>query len=179
VDYTVEVSRFDENSVSHLTDGKAYVQAAAEGKAREVAGRVSGWILGVDTDVVAPSSEILGKPADAADAVRLLKMLSGQTHLVYSGIALLYSDADCTITWQERRVVETRVTFATLPDAAIHAYVATGEPMDKAGAYGIQGMAMAFVTRIEGDPSNVVGLPLWTVAELLTDCEIPLWNQKL
>ena len=66
--------------------------------------------------------------------------------------------------------------MADLPDEAISAYVATGEPFDKAGGYGIQGGAMPFVIRIEGDPSNVIGLPLWSVSELLSDAKIPLWR---
>lgn len=177
VRYDVVVSRFDEETLSYLTDPVEYVRSAAESKAEEVSRRYPGcFVLGVDTDVVAPDGAILGKPEDAADARRLLRLLSGQTHRVYSGVALLSSDGRGAIVRRDVRVEETRVTFADLPDAAINAYVATGEPMDKAGAYGIQGGAMAFVTRLEGDLSNVIGLPLWTVGQMLAACGVPLWN---
>lgn len=170
------VSQFDEDSLSYLTDGREYVQQAALSKATEVAQRQAGWILGVDTDVVAPDGTILGKPADADQATAMLRSLSGRTHTVYSGVALLTVPEPGTIAAQALRVVETRVTMAALPDEAIAAYVATGEPLDKAGGYGIQGGAMPFVTHIDGDPSNVIGLPLWSVAELLSLAEIPLWR---
>ena len=177
VQYTVVVSRFAEETLAHLTDPVEYVRTAAESKAEEVAHRHPGClVLGVDTDVVAPDGTVLGKPKDAADARRLLRLLSGRTHSVYSGVALLQSDETGTVLRSDVRVEETRVTFADLPDAAIAAYVATGEPMDKAGAYGIQGGAMAFVTRLEGDLSNVIGLPLWTVGQMLTGFDVPLWK---
>ncbi len=179
VRYTVAVSRFAEETLSHLTDPIEYVRRAAQSKAAEVARRrPSCFVLGVDTDVVAPDGTILGKPADAADAHRLLRSLSGRTHSVYSGVALLQSDAEGQVIRQTTRVEETRVSFGDLSDAAISAYVATGEPMDKAGAYGIQGGAMAFVTRVEGDLSNVIGLPLWTVGEMLAAFGVPLWKPQ-
>jgi septum formation protein len=106
----------------------------------------------------------------------MLRSLSGKTHTVFSGVALLTVPTPGTVTEQALCVVETRVTMAELPDEAIAAYVATGEPLDKAGGYGIQGGAMPFVTRIEGDPSNVIGLPLWSVAELLSQAKVPLWR---
>ena len=170
------MSRFDEATLAHLTDGREYVQRAAESKAQEVASRCAGWILGVDTDVVAPNGTILGKPTDPQDAKRMLQQLSGHTHTVFSGIALLTAEAPGKITQRTLRVVETRVSMAELPDAAIDAYVATGEPLDKAGGYGIQGGALPFVIRVEGDPSNVIGLPLWPVAEMLLAAGVPLWQ---
>jgi septum formation protein len=171
------VSRFNEGSLSHLTDAEEYVIAAATGKAEEVAQRRSGIILGVDTDVVASEGDILGKPIDADDAKRMLRRLSGKTHRVYSGVVLLRAK-EGIIQQRENRVVATDVTFGDLPDAAIEAYVATGEPLDKAGAYGIQGGGMPFVKRIDGDHSNVIGLPLWTVTELLTQFNVPLWERR-
>jgi septum formation protein len=179
VRYTVAVSRFAEETLAHLTDPIEYVRKAAEHKAAEVARRRPGClILGVDTDVVAPDGTILGKPRDAAEAHRLLRILSGRTHSVYSGVALLQADDAGKVAHQTVRVEETRVTFGDLSDAAIASYVSTGEPMDKAGAYGIQGGAMAFVTRVEGDLSNVIGLPLWTVGEMLTSFGVPLWTAR-
>ncbi|WP_395144616.1 Maf family protein [Armatimonas sp.] len=176
VEFTVLVSQFEESSLEHLTDGRVYVQQAALCKAQEVAQRQAGWILGVDTDVVAPEGTILGKPADSNEATQMLRALSGKTHSVFSGVALLTVAAPGEIIAQELLVVETRVTMATLPEEAIAAYVATGEPLDKAGGYGIQGGAMPFVTHIDGDPSNVIGLPLWSVAELFSRAKIPLWR---
>ncbi len=178
VRFTVVASRFDENSLASITDPEEYVRRAAAGKAAEVARRRTGIILGVDTDVVAPDGAILGKPADASEARDLLRRLSGQTHTVYSGLVLLEAgdNENQRILRSETRVVATRVTFADLPDAAIDAYVATGEPFDKAGAYAIQGGAMPFVTRVDGDLSNVIGLPLWTVGEMLAAFGVPLWN---
>ncbi|MES2459946.1 MAG: Maf family protein [Armatimonadota bacterium] len=177
VPYTVAVSRFAEETLAHITDPVEYVRRAAESKAAEVSRRRPGcFILGVDTDVVAPDGTILGKPGDTADAHRILRLLSGRTHSVYSGVALLESGGSGEIIRQSVHVEETRVTFGELPDAAIAAYVATGEPMDKAGAYGIQGGAMAFVTRVEGDLSNVIGLPLWAVGKMLASFGISLWK---
>ena len=175
VRFTVVVSRFDEATLSHLTDPQEYVPLAARGKAREVASRRDGIVLGVDTDVVAPNGAILGKPRDADDAATMLRSLSGKTHRVLSGVCLLRAEGGI-ITREAERLVETSVTFTTLPDAAIRAYVATGEPMDKAGAYAIQGGALAFVARVEGDLSSVIGLPLPTVAELLNDFAVPIWG---
>lgn len=178
VSFTVIVSRFNEDSLAHLQNGEEYVRQASEGKANEVATRRSGFILGVDTDVVAPNGRILGKPENGDAARQMLALLSGQTHRVYSGITLIHADAPGQIRQRETRVVRTDVTFAPLPQAAIEAYVRTGEPLDKAGGYGIQGGAMPFVTRVDGDISNVIGLPLWTVAEMLTAFGVPLWKPE-
>lgn len=175
VRFTVAASRFDENTLAHLANPAEYVGRAAEEKAGEVARRRAGWILGADTDVVAPDGTILGKPRDDADAHRMLRALSGDTHRVLSGVALLESSGDAVLR-RDVRVVETRITFGALDDAAIGAYVATGEGRDKAGAYGIQGGALGFVTRIDGDLSNVIGLPLWTVGEMLASFGVPLWS---
>ncbi|MBS1902425.1 MAG: septum formation protein Maf [Bacteroidetes bacterium] len=115
-----------------------------------------GIVLGADTIVVI-NDVILGKPTDEADARAMLRTLSGATHTVYTGIALLHS-----VTGESVRFVEkTQVTFRTLGDDEIAAYVAGGSPMDKAGSYGIQDdHGAVFVSRIEGDYYNVVGLPL-------------------
>ena len=110
-------------------------------------------MLGADTTVVI-DGEILGKPADPADAARMLRLLSGRAHEVITGICLRSGRG---------KVVDaatTRVWFAALSEAEIEAYVASGEPMDKAGAYGIQGLASKFVGRIDGCYFNVMGLPI-------------------
>jgi len=177
VSCTIVPSAFDETSVENAPTPEAYVLAAAIGKAFDVAQKREGIVIGVDTDVVDPSGNVLGKPSDPDTARSMLKSLAGRTHRVLSGVALVES-AHGTIQRQSTAVVETRVTMAPLDDDAIDAYVATGEPFDKAGGYGMQGAAMAFVTRIDGDPSNVIGLPLWTLAEMLREFQIPLWGTQ-
>lgn len=110
-------------------------------------------IVGADT-VVAYQRQILGKPADEADAKRMLTMLSGQTHEVYTGVCIIEDGK--TKTFYE----ETKVTFYEISDEQIDHYIKTGEPMDKAGSYGIQGKAAVFIKGIEGDYYNVVGFPI-------------------
>lgn len=124
-------------------------------------------VLAADTEV-ALDGAIFGKPADAADAVRMLTRLAGRTHQVLTAVALR---------WQEELLVEvsrTEVTFRALTAQDIERYVATGEPFDKAGAYAIQGRAAAFTSRIEGSYSGVMGLPLYETAELLARIGFPV-----
>ena len=117
-------------------------------------------VLGADTTVTLDNT-ILGKPEDAADAARILRLLSGRTHRVITGVAVV------TESGAEVAAEATEVTFLALSDAEIAAYVATGEPMDKAGAYGIQGRAARWIPRIEGCYFNVMGLPLARVSAML------------
>jgi septum formation protein len=117
-------------------------------------------VLAADTTVDV-AGEILGKPDDAADARRMLRSLSAKSHLVHTGVAARRDGLTLPA------VVTTAVSMAAMTDATIDWYLATGEPMDKAGAYAIQGAGGAFVAAIEGSASNVVGLPLTTVVELL------------
>jgi septum formation protein len=117
-------------------------------------------VIGADT-VVALDDEVLGKPRDRADAARMLRRLSGVTHRVLTGVAVVDGER------LTREVTVTEVTFAELGDDAIERYVATGEPDDKAGAYGIQGRGGTFVTSIRGSYHNVVGLPVAQLAALL------------
>jgi septum formation protein len=119
-------------------------------------------VLGADTTVTLDNA-ILGKPEDAADAARMLRLLSGRTHRVITGVALV------TAKRTEVAAEATAVRFLSLSDEEIAAYVATGEPMDKAGAYAIQGQAARWIPRIEGCYFNVVGLPLALVSALLED----------
>lgn len=140
------------------------VQELAYRKASAVANTLNaGLVLGADTIVVC-DDVILGKPEDEADAKRILKMLSGRSHTVYTGIALVEAGGDRRVV---RDVRGTEVLMKPLTDAQIDAYIATGEPMDKAGAYGIQGKAAQFITGIHGDYFNVVGLPVSLVADRL------------
>jgi septum formation protein len=117
-------------------------------------------VLAADT-TVALAKEILGKPADRADAERILAILSGTQHRVLTAVAIQFEDRI------ELAVSESLVTFAPLDGERIAAYVASGEPFDKAGAYGIQGRAGAFIERLEGSYSGVMGLPLYETAQLL------------
>ena len=122
-------------------------------------------VLGADTTVVV-DHQILGKPEDTADAARMLRLLSGRTHRVITGVAVI------TAARTEVAAEVTAVKFLTLSDEEIAAYLATGEPMDKAGAYAIQGRAARWIPRIEGDYFNVVGLPLALVSTMLGSCGI-------
>jgi septum formation protein len=123
-------------------------------------------VLGADTTVVAPDGEILGKPIDAADAARMLRLLAGATHQVITGVALVSSNtgADGSV---ETAAEVTHVTMLTHSEAEIAEYIATKEPMDKAGAYAIQGRAARWIPRIHGCYFNVVGLPLALVASMI------------
>jgi septum formation protein len=117
-------------------------------------------VLGADTTVTLDSA-ILGKPEDAADAARMLRLLSGRTHRVITGVAVVTGERT------EVAAEATAVRFLTLSEAEIAAYVASGEPMDKAGAYAIQGQAARWIPRIEGCYFNVMGLPLALICSLL------------
>ena len=120
-------------------------------------------IIGSDTIVVC-GEEVLGKPSDEADAARMLRMLSGRTHQVYTGVSVcspggrLLTETDCS-----------DVSFCSVPEEEILAYVRSGEPMDKAGAYALQGRASLWITRLEGSYSSVIGLPLYLVRKLLLE----------
>jgi septum formation protein len=119
-------------------------------------------ILCADT-TVAMDGTILGKPENAMDAQRVLRALSGQTHRVFTAIAIGWGDKTA------QACCESHVTFAKLSDAEIADYVASGEPMGKAGAYGVQGRAAAFIARIEGSYSGIMGLPLFETAQALRE----------
>lgn len=117
-------------------------------------------ILAADT-TVALANEMLAKPVDAADAARMMRLLSGTRHRVLTAVAIAFEGR------VEMRVSESLVTFCPLDEARIESYIASGEPFDKAGGYGIQGRAGAFVSRLEGSYTGVMGLPLFETAELL------------
>jgi len=136
-------------------DAGIYVQRLATAKAAHVAKAYPGRpVLGADTTVVV-DGEVLGKPRDAAEAAAMLGRLSGRSHRVLTGVCLIGADGRA-----ETSVASTTVEFRAVTAAEIERYVASGEPMDKAGAYAIQGGAGGFVTRIDGDYDNVVGLPV-------------------
>ena len=134
-------------------------------KAKAVGGCFPGrYILAADT-LVAMDGVSLGKPTDVKEAERMLRILSGRTHQVYTGVSVLspcgklYTEAD-----------RSDVTFCDLTDEEIRAYVRSGEPMDKAGAYAVQGHASLWITRLNGNYSSVIGLPLYLVRKLLLKC---------
>jgi|SRR5579863_7500856 len=152
--------------------------AFAERMAREKALAVfrlrpNDFVLGADTIVVV-DGEILGKPRDGADAVRMLRLLSYRTHQVVTGVCLAgprlrTEERKTEVGFKDVRSETTLVTIEALSHDDIHAYIATGEPMDKAGAYAIQGRASRWVSRIEGDYFNVVGLPVSLVYKMLRE----------
>ncbi len=143
----------------------------ALGKAEEVAGRHPGTlVLGVDTIGVF-EGKILEKPKDEEDAFQMLSLLQGQTHEVLTGLCLLGPNKKIT------HVESTRVTFLPLTDEEIRAYIQTGEPMDKAASYAVQGRGSLFVKKIEGDYFNVVGLPLYRLNLMLREFDIHLLGE--
>ncbi len=160
LDFAVVPSRAEEVT---LDTPQATVMENARRKCADVrALRPEYPVLAADT-VVCADGRILGKPADAADAARMLRLLSGRTHQVHTAVCLQTPGAEPP----DLRLVTTDVTFCALTDEHIAAYVRTGEPFDKAGAYAIQGACSLFVEHIAGSPSCVVGLPMETVRRML------------
>jgi len=142
-------------------EAAAYVQRLARSKAEAVASRLEqGLVLGADTTVVV-ANQILGQPADDADARRMLNLLHAKWHEVLTGVALVRVGGESRVAYQT-----TRVRFAEMGESEIDWYIATGEPFGKAGAYGIQGKASIFIEEIEGDYFNIMGLPIRLVYEL-------------
>jgi len=140
-----------------------YVERLAREKALGVPGRL---VLGADTTVVV-RDEVLEKPTDAEDALRMLRKLQGRTHQVVTSVALVAGER------VHQATDVTNVSFRRLSDEQLESYVATGEPMDKAGAYGIQGYGAALVERIEGDFFSVMGLPIRLVLGLMEEAGEP------
>jgi septum formation protein len=157
----------DDEPPAHYVERIARTKASVGWKRMEQRGLVPHPVLGADTEV-ALGGEIFGKPRDAAHAADMLRRLSGRQHEVLSGVALKRGD-DILFA-----LSVTHVTFRPLSDAEIERYVATGEPMDKAGAYAIQGRAGAFATRLDGSYSGVMGLPLFETADLLAKAGVPV-----
>lgn len=161
IDFTVRVADLDEKLLPNELP-RDYVVRLSREKAQAVASEIGDGelVLGADTTVVI-LNEIAAKPIDDNDARRMLRLLSGKWHEVLTGVSLV---GDGKVTSD---VALTRVKFVKLSDEEVDWYVASGEPMDKAGAYGIQGYASRFVERIEGSYSNVVGLPVQMVYAML------------
>ncbi|MEW8978456.1 MAG: Maf family protein [Symbiobacterium sp.] len=169
IPFVVDVPAVDEHISEPLPPGQ-FVEQLALRKARAVAPRHPGeLVLAADTIVVL-EGEVLGKPADRAEAVRMLERLSGRSHQVFTGVAVVKGGRELVAH------EETVVRFAPLTREQIEWYVATGEPMDKAGAYGIQGRAAALITAISGDYYNVVGLPLYRTVQMLSQFGHPIFS---
>lgn len=182
IPFEVRVSNAEEPANEEHLSPAEYVSLLAKTKARAVyehtgaseTGRSTVWI-GADT-VVVYDGEILGKPRDEEDAFSMLYKLSGSgvtgenaetKHSVYTGVAVLISDAFGNLISEDRFSVCTDVFFGPMSDDEIRWYIATGEPMDKAGSYGLQGIGGTFIRRIDGDYNNVVGLPLYELYRFL------------
>jgi septum formation protein len=172
--FTVESAEIDETPLPD-EPAAAYVQRLAIEKAQAVCAshrsahpEERAIVLGADTAVVLPDGEILGKPVNAGDAARMLELLAGRTHAVMTGIAAISSSpgAGCGTVSD---VEITQVTFHLMTREEINEYVASGEPLDKAGGYAIQGFAARWIPRIEGDYGNVVGLPIARTVALLAE----------
>jgi len=174
VGFSVHPLDIDE-SVQPGETPEAYVARMAREKAEagwQQFGQSTGLpVLGADTAVIV-DQQIMGKPRDRADAIRMLQQLSGREHQVISGVALVSNQG------VEVQTVATKVRFRTLSEQECQAYWETGEPADKAGGYGIQGLAAAFITGIEGSYSSVVGLPLAETAGLLQRAGVAIWRNQ-
>ena len=167
--FRIQAADIDE-TVRTGESAEHYVERLAREKAQRVASQnPDSLVLGSDTSVVL-DGEILGKPVSAAEAKTTLARLSGQTHQVMTAVALA-QQGRC-----QSSLVVTSVRFRSVSDAEISAYVATGEPMDKAGSYGIQGLGGIFVSELKGSYSAVVGLPLQETARLLAEAGHPVWQ---
>ncbi|MBD5638518.1 Maf-like protein [Clostridium botulinum] len=171
--FQIIVSDFDESSIPFKNNIQSYVMNLAEGKARSVSKKImdqdNNLIIGCDT-IVAFNNRILGKPKDKKDAFEMLQALSGNEHEVYSGLAILDVKSNKII----KDFVCTKVKFSKLSSVQIEKYINTGDPMDKAGAYGIQGKAGVFVENINGCYYNVVGLPLNKLNSMLMEMGVNL-----
>lgn len=157
IDETMSRERRPEDEVARVSAGKAQATACAP----------EDIVISADTIVVV-DGVILGKPVDAQDASRMLHLLSGREHTVMTGLSVRHHGSVTT------RVVKTAVQFRALSDDEITRYIASGDPMDKAGSYGIQGPAATFVERLDGDYFAVMGLPVCTLSQLLAACGIDL-----
>ncbi len=165
--FSIIPSDFDESSVT-MSDSDSYVRTLAEAKAVDISEKHPDcWVLGADT-IVLIDSKILGKPGSENEARDMLKRLSGKIHRVLTGycICCKYKDALFSET------VKTDVHFKSLSDAEIEWYIQTGEPLDKAGAYAIQGLGTFLVKSINGSYTNVVGLPVCEVVEFLINAGV-------
>ncbi|GAB4342686.1 MAG: Maf family nucleotide pyrophosphatase [Desulfobulbaceae bacterium] len=168
IEFTVMTSEIDETPMRNEPPAR-FAERMALAKAAAVARTCPGrWVLAADTVVALPDGTILGKPADPDDALAMLRRLAGSIHLVMTGLCLCHLEQGV----EETRLATTEVRFAEVSTKVLRAYVDTGEPLDKAGAYGIQGRGGILVDSIHGSCSNVIGLPLHATVSLLLDHDI-------
>lgn len=180
IPFEVYPAKVDETLPNRADDPASLAIELARRKVCAVASQFpSRWLLAADTLVVV-GKRLLGKPQDPKEAFLMLRQLSGRTHKVVTGLCLAKTDVKGRIRRSYETAETTLVTFRQLTDDEIAAYISTGEPMDKAGAYGIQGKASIFVTKVVGCYFNVVGLPLAKLALLLGEAGIDVtsfWEQ--
>lgn len=162
-DFDIIKSNADESSVDKTVAPSLYVQELALLKGADVAKSLKKKIIISADTIVYFGGRVLGKPADKEDAFRMLSELSGKEHTVYTGVCIMDSDSAKTVC----ETCATKVRFKELSEEKIRAYIKTGEPMDKAGAYAVQGLGATFIEKIDGDYFNVVGLPLELTSRIL------------
>ncbi len=171
IEFEQRISNVEEQNLGGFEPGRL-AEELSLAKARAVAKEVNcGLVIGADTIVVF-QGEILGKPLEPEEAVAMLRLLSGSEHIVISGVAVIDAASGRETVAHET----TEVTFRSLTDKEIFSYVNTGEPMDKAGAYGIQGIGGILVRGICGCYNNVVGLPLTLLTQLLEEMGLDVWQ---
>lgn len=174
--FEIKVSDFDESSVSKLPP-KELAEFLSKEKGKAVAKEFKNAVIISADTIVILDGEMIGKPTSEEDARKMLRKLSGRDHQVITGFTIIDSEFDVSIT----RSVESRVFFREISDDEIDAYVETGETLDKAGGYGIHEKAAVFLERVDGDYSNVVGLPILPVIEELKKFGVNIvdfWKNK-
>jgi septum formation protein len=169
LNFEIVPSPYEEDMSLPLTPTEL-VKELSKGKASAVASNYTdAVVIGADT-IVAHGEKVLGKPKSVEQAKEMLKMLSGTTHSVITGLTVI----DTATGTMYNEAIETKISLKELSDKEIDAYIATGEPMDKAGSYAIQGFAALFVTKIEGDYFGVMGLPVSRLGEILKQIGIDI-----
>lgn len=162
LDFTCLPAAIDESPLAGEQPAAFARRMAAEKAGAVAAQHPASWVIGADT-VVTIDGKIIGKPADTAHALEILRTLRGRTHQVVTGLALFCQEKGCS----EILTESSEVAFAAFPDEVLAAYIRTGEPLDKAGAYGMQAKGAFLVESVRGSCSNVIGLPLSTCVALL------------
>lgn len=170
LEFAVQTADIDETMDKSQTPAHE-VAAVSARKAVKIAAQHSKDVVVAADTIVVIDGKILGKPKDEQDAARMLRLLSGRTHTVYTGLTVCADGKSSTET------VATAVTFRALTDAEIDAYIKTGEPMDKAGAYGIQGYGSMFVSHLDGDYFCVMGLPVCRLSSMLRQAGVPVLGE--
>ena len=173
LEFEIVPSNYEEDMTMNLSS-EELAKTLAYGKAKEVAVRIKeGVVLGVDTFVVFEGKK-LGKPKSKEDAFQMLKSFSGKFQEVYSGVALI----DCETGKEIKDVEITKVKFREMEDLEIESYIKTGEPMDKAGAYGIQGLSSIFIEKVDGCYTNVVGFPVHNIYKNLKKIGVNIFEYE-